>query len=481
MPRARPTAVQILIAAYAAVVFAVLGIVPLWLDELQQVAPGRESLTALLRWVQMNPGASPLPYLAQRAFVDLFGTSAFVVRIPAALCSIAGAWVFAALCSRFGIRSPAWATALFLALPLQFRYALEARGYSLGLLCTLVSFLLLLRVGERGTVGAAALYGASVALGLYSQPLTILPVLGGLFWLIGERDANSQTKRRVLRGASIGVLSFVPWYWLQRQVQEGSGTMSLYFFSWRQMKPLGPLHDLSGGGYLCSAALLVAAVVGWSKLRNRRLLACAALAALAGPILVDALVNYFFAARQLLFAAPVLALCAAAGIERLRAGERQWAGYAVLLAFFASAAVSDYRLATVPKDDFGAQAKVLAAHVPADACVAVAPPNQVVYYLFLRPELERKICAEPPDAARVIAVMSPYSTQVERGQLSELLDRSYDKAAVLQSGAGEIVEYRRRQLGPDTTPRACFDSRLHHGTQGRAEIGAPTVSGRTPP
>jgi hypothetical protein len=40
--------------------------------------------------------------------------------------------------------------------------------------------------------------------------------------------------------------------------------------------------------------------------------------------------------------------------------------------------------------------------------------------------------------------MSPYSTQRERGQLSDLLDRSYDKSALLQTGAGEIVDYRRR-------------------------------------
>jgi hypothetical protein len=64
--------------------------------------------------------------------------------------------------------------------------------------------------------------------------------------------------------------------------------------------------------------------------------------------------------------------------------------------------------------------------------------------LFLRPVLERRICAEPPGAARVVAVMSPYSTQRERGQLSDLLDRSYDKSALLQTGAGEIVDYRRR-------------------------------------
>jgi len=281
-------------------------------------------------------------------------------------------------------------------------------------------------------------------LGLYSQPLTILPVFGGLLWLIGERDANSRTKRSILGAAIIGILSFVPWYLLQRHAQEAYGTMALYFFSWRQITPLGLLHELSGGGYLCSTALLLGAVVGLPRLRNRRLLACVAAAALAGPILVDALVNYFFAARQLLFAAPVLALCAARGIERLREGGRWWAGYALLLAFLAAAAVGDYRLATTPKDEFGAQARVLAAPLPADACVAVAPPTQVAYYLFLRPELEQRICEEPPHAARVVAVMSPYSTQADRDQLSRLLDETYDKAAVLQSGAGEIVEYRHR-------------------------------------
>ncbi|MGC9947391.1 MAG: glycosyltransferase family 39 protein [Bryobacteraceae bacterium] len=444
MSEARPNAVLVVIAGYAALVFAVLGIVPLWLDELQQLVLGRESVAALLRWVQLNPGASPLPYLAQRAIVDLCGTSPFVVRIPAALSSIAGAGVFAALCGRFGIRSPAWATALFLALPLQFRYALEARGYSQGLLCALASLLLLLRLRERGTVGAAALYGASVALGLYSQPLTILPVFGGLLWLIGERDANPQTKRLVLGAVAIGVLSFVPWYWLQRQALEASGSMALYFFSWRQVTPLVLLHELSGGGYVCSATLLFGAALGLAKLPNRRFLACVALAALAGPILVDALVNYFFAARQFLFAAPVLAVCAAGGFEWLCQRGRRWTGYVSLLAFLTAAALSDYRQATVPKDGFGAQAKVLAAPLSADDCVAVAPPNHLSYYAFLRPGLEHRICAEPPDAARVVAVMSPYSTQGERDQLSNLLERAYDKAAVLQSGAGEILEYRRR-------------------------------------
>lgn len=440
MAKERPNAVAILIAAYAAVVFAVLGLTPLWLDELAQIAVGRESLAAMVRWAEMNPGGSLLPYLAQRAAIELFGRSPFVARIPAAICSIAGAVVFASLCRRLGLRSPFWATALFLAMPLQFRYALEARGYSMGLLCSLVSLLLFLRTRERGNVTTFACYAVWVALGLYSQPLTVVPVLACLFWLIGEREVSARIKRSILAAASIGVLAFLPWYLLQRRFQEASAL--LYFFSWKQVSAIGLLHGLSGGGLLCSVPILIAVAAGVVRIRNGRLLGCVAGAALAGPILIDALVNYFFAVRQLLFAAPALALCAASGFEWLLEGKRRWAGYALAVSFCCAAAVSDWRQATVPKDGFGAQAGVLA-HLPADTCVAIAPAAHEFYYTYLRPNLEGKICAETPREATVWAVTSPYSTIGDRVQLSQMLG-GYQEAAVLQSGGGTIVAYRRQ-------------------------------------
>jgi hypothetical protein len=49
MSKARPNAVLVLIAAYAVLVFAALGITPLWLDELQQLVLGRKRVAALLR------------------------------------------------------------------------------------------------------------------------------------------------------------------------------------------------------------------------------------------------------------------------------------------------------------------------------------------------------------------------------------------------------------------------------------------------
>ena len=286
MPRARPSAVAVAIAAYAALVLGVLAITPLWLDEIAQLAFGHQSWAALIESIQTNPGAAPLPYLEQRAITALFGHSVFVARLPAASCSIAGALVFAGLCSPFGIRRRAWATVLFLAVPLQFRYALEARGYSQGLLCVLLSLWLFLRASERGTLASAVWYGASVAFGLYSQPLTLLPVFGELLWLIGQRDVNSQTKRALLGAALAGGLAFVPWYVLQHRTEERFASMSLYFFSWHQVTPLRFLHEMSGGGYVCSAALLFAAFAGLamrSKLRRPGLLASMLLAGLGGP------------------------------------------------------------------------------------------------------------------------------------------------------------------------------------------------------
>ena len=440
----RPSAVAIVIAAYAALVFAVLGIVPLWLDELLQATSGRESLAALLRSVELNPGTSPLPYLVQRAMILVMGNSPYVARIPAALCSIAGAAVFARICRRFGIASPAWATALFLVIPLQFRYALEARGYSQGLLCVLLSLLLFLRGCELGTGAAAVLYGLSVGVGLYSQPLTALPVVASLFWLIGQREIAVGTRRTMAGTAGLALAAYLPWFLLQRHAQESAGTLAAYFFSWRQVTPWEMLHEVSGGGYICGAASLAAAAVGVTKMPHRRFLGCVAVGCVAGPIFVDTLDDYFFAARQLLFAVPVLALCAAAGVERLRQGRRPYPGYALAALLIGTAAVSDYRVATVPKDGFGQQAAVLAARFPPDGCLAVVPPNQVVYYEFLRPELAGKICGGTLTDGNVVAVMSPYSTVGEREELLELLNRSYEEQAVWQAGAGAIVDYRRR-------------------------------------
>src|ERR1700693_3326958 len=102
MFRASSRPLILIVLLYAGIVLLVLGRTPLWLDEVQQFGNTRHSsVQELLRWVQVNAGASPLPYLLQRAVVTVLGYSAFAARLPAALCSVISGGVFAALCFRF--------------------------------------------------------------------------------------------------------------------------------------------------------------------------------------------------------------------------------------------------------------------------------------------------------------------------------------------------------------------------------------------
>ncbi len=421
----------VLLAVYSAVVLGALGWTPLWLDEVQQLGNTRHStVPELLRWVQVNAGASPLPYLIQRAFVNVLGYSAFAVRLPAALCSILAGVVFAALCSRFLPRGRLVAVAMFLLLPLQFRYALEARVYSQGLLFSLMSLWLFLRLREQ-----AWLYGLTIALGLYSQPLTCFPVLAQVVY--GWR------RRGVAVAAGAAALSFLPWYVLQHRAQAQYALIvkPIAFFSFRQVTPPVLLHDLTGGGYACTVALLLLAV--GTECTVPVCFYTMAIS-LAGPILADVVFNYFFAERQLLFALPALIILAGLGFEQMCQKRRAILGYALLAVFFISAAVKDFRLATVPKDDLARTADAIVSRLPSDACILAAPPEQVAFYVFLRPELEGRSCLKDRTYPEILAATSSYTTAAERKTLVDSMSSAYAAGQVEAIGQNDLTMYRLR-------------------------------------
>ncbi len=441
---AAKSAIVALLVLYAAGVLGVLGRTPLWLDEVQQFGNTRHSTVAeLLRWVQVNLGASPLPYLVQRGFVSVLGYSAFAARLPAALCSIFSGVVFAALCWRFLARGCLVALALFLVLPLQFRYGLEGRVYSQALLFALISMWLFLRLAEQPSLGLAFPYGIAVALGLYSQPLTCFPALAQAV-VCGPR------RRYVLPAVGAAALSFLPWYILQHRAQAEHGLIvkPIAFFSYRQVMPQVVLHDLTGGGYACTAALLLLAA--WGALSrapeplSRRLLGYTAAISLAGPLLMDVIFNYFFAERQLLFALPALIILAGWGFERLCLARRATLGYALLAVFFVPAAVKDFRLATVPKDDLARTADAIAARLPSGACVLTAPPEHVAFYVFLRPELEGRACGQDQMYPEILAVTSAYTTAAERQSLVDSISSVYDPEQAMTIGQSGLTIYRHR-------------------------------------
>src|SRR5690348_3983669 len=137
------------IIVYGIALFGCLSLRPLWLDEVLQLGGTmNSSLAALLRWIPYNIGASPLGYLVQRPFVLATGPSPFWARVPAAVFSIAGCVSMVGLCRALDLPRRAWlfSLLLFVIVPSQFRYAVEARPYSQALWLSILSMILLLHL-----------------------------------------------------------------------------------------------------------------------------------------------------------------------------------------------------------------------------------------------------------------------------------------------------------------------------------------------
>jgi uncharacterized membrane protein len=430
------------LGVYAALLFSVLPLTPLWLDEIQQFGNRRDmTLAELIRWIQLNAGASPLPYLVQRLWVNWLGYSAFVARIPSAVSSVLAGVVFAGICPRFldpelndRGRGRWLALLLFLALPVQFRYGMEARPYSQGLLFSLLSLWLFLKLQESYSPGLAAIYGLTVAAGLYVQPLTLFPALAQAAYVFRQKTEGRSQKseaRRAKRSSSpkpladargsvtivlwvgAAVLSYLPWYIPQHRAQVAYALVSppTAFFNWRQIDPRIVLHDSTGGGYWCAVPLL--ALAAWGALRagpQRRLLLYLICGSVAGPILMDLVFNYFFAERQLLFAMPAVILLAAQGFERLaKPVSCALAGIFLVAIFLVSAAVTDFRQASIPRDDLASAAGAIASLLPSDACLLAQPPEQIAFYLFFHPELQMRVCSGNFANPEILAVASVYT------------------------------------------------------------------------
>ncbi len=420
----------ILLCAYAALCLAVLNATPLWLDEVLQLGVAwQRSLRELLPWIEVNPGAVPLPYIVQQGSLAVFGHSAFAARLPAAIFSILAGWAFMALCDRIGIRFRFLALALFLFFPLQFRYALEARGYSQGVFFTVATLWIFLALRETASLSLAALYFATIAVGMYFHPFLLFPVAA---------QVVSTTDRRIWISAALAGLCFAPWEILQHQARASYVFPAL--FPVGRVTPLTILHELTGGGYVSAAVLLF--LTGFGLIRANmpapahRLLTVTAIFCIAGPLIGDLAFHYFFAGRQLLIAAPALVLLAAHGFENLCSRSRALAA-ALVAIFIGIAAVKDFQDATIPKDDLAASAEAVASRIDSDSCVITAPSWSIDYFVFFHPGVAFRHCADPVQSREVITVVAP-------GETPPHLPDSYALENVSSAGRSRLTVWRRQ-------------------------------------
>lgn len=401
-----------MIVGYGLAILACLAVRPLWVDEVLQLIATKSapSVRAMFESIRISVGAAPLGYLTQRPFVRLAGASAFWARFPSALCSVASCGLLLWICRklRLSVATSALATGIFMIAPSQVRYAMEARPYAEALLLGLVAAVALANPARRPSIGAAVLAMLAVAAGLYTQTLIVFPLCGIALWYSVAALRSGHGGRAILPIACVGAAGalYAPWYLANLGIWHLHMQLSGYpSFHWTRALAPDVFKGISGGSIVCSAALLFLAAAG---LRAKRdvggLMACAAIFAIAGPLIEDSLQNYFFAARQILYAVPALAVLAGLGFEAWWRRSRMVAVAA--LAVFAAAALEgavSYQMHA--KENWRAAAAALADVTRDGYCLdmPVDSGNMDLYSVF-EPSLASHTCADPNNQARVAFV-----------------------------------------------------------------------------
>ena len=224
----------------------------------QYQRPDNTSWGETLKALEGNAEQSPLYFLLARLWTELFGYSVSSIRSLSAFISLLGFPLLFWLCRLLFDRTLAdrtlaesnpavpWvATALFAISPLHVLYAQEARPYSLWTVLMLASSALLLwvlRSPQSKRRSGWIAYGATIALGLYTQLLCGLVILAhALYVAIVEKQRGewrwSLAARSYLLATGGGVLAFLPWLLLLlhnlAQVNEAtSATMRSFPFGY---------------------------------------------------------------------------------------------------------------------------------------------------------------------------------------------------------------------------------------------------------
>ena len=303
---------------------------PLWLDEVLQLSDTYHNrLDETTDRVAHNPGGVPLPYLVQNIFVNSVGHPFYSARALAVLWAIAAMAAFVWLVR---LLHTGWLPAAlsFALMPISLRYALEVRQYGPALAFVVLATALLLWLDRQPSAGRAALYALALSGGLYSHPYVAFAIMAHAIWVFRRPSA-----RYVFPACACAVLSFVPWYlhahtyWIQAVIKGGYQSN----FTWRTMLMIP--HELSGGGYVLTCAVIALAIYGYRRTEiepsAKNLLALCILTPLPLVMAANIVFRYFFAIRQLIFILPPLCILFAEGLRALPKVPRAALGTLLLL------------------------------------------------------------------------------------------------------------------------------------------------------
>lgn len=422
-------------AFYAMVLAFLIGVRPLWLDEIIQVLDSRHATAGeVVRQVRYSPGSAPLGTLVQHWTLDATGYSAWKARLPAAVFGVGCVLLTGLVALELGLARPWLAAALFGVLPLTLRYAAEARGYSQAMFCALLATLLFLRLARNPTPATALFYCLALAAAIYTQPYAALPAGAHVLWAVLSRKGKAALYST---GAGVvAVLAFLPWFlWARGNWTSSVNSGNLHFFATFRT-PLMLFRELSGAGYWGSGLLLLLCVLGAMRLRADRPTLAFLLLSVTVPVVgvfaADAVFDYFLAARQMLWILPPAALLASAA--------QRPAGVALAVLLLAVSLYKSAMYFSSREEDWDAAARALAVEVQRGACLELATPGTLVYLQFFVPHLGRAAC----DSSTVVAAITPYTAAGEREALLRRLEaEGYATRATRRAGGTTLVLLRR--------------------------------------
>jgi len=391
----------------------------------------------------------PLGYLLQKAAFVWTGDSRWAGRLPSALGSLLGCVGVFQLGRRLPLRFPLVTVLLFAVSPLQLRYALEARPYSLALALSIWAGVLFLDLLAKPTFVRAFPYGCLVLAGLYTQPYSVFVPLAHLTWLICFRRQLTRQVFLVTGALTFAISGFLPWYAWANHIWTSSLTQAPQSSGISPQTGLLILRELSGAGYPGTVLLLGYARLGWYKgfrfRPDRYLWALVLILPIVLALLVDRQFGYFFAIRQIIFVLPPLALLAAWGIEthaQHRSREAPLGGALLLLILL----IGDVRFFRKPRESWEGAAQILRTLTKQGSCIIFVPTDSEPLYSFFAPELNHHACTDQGQYSTGIAMaVSPYGVPSFRALQKQLTESGYRKQTEYNP-QGPRVEWYRREL-----------------------------------
>jgi 4-amino-4-deoxy-L-arabinose transferase-like glycosyltransferase len=450
-PKSQVALFLVFFVVYGICLFLLLPHLSLWLDELLNVIGAEKAtMSLLLDYVAHNSGGVPLGYWTQRFCIDLFGFSEFSARVPSACSSLAAVIGIFLLAYRLKARFPALPATLFCMVPLQWRYAIEARPYSMALALTIWSTVIFFQLVEKPQIKMALLYSVVVLAGLYTNPYALFVSMAHVLWLF---QPSSRSKIKTVLALAVisnafAVALFLPWYLHVRHLwamdvptNNGTGVLKLLELI---------LKELVGGGYVGSVLVLALATIGVKHLlatyRDAAYLLIFWLAAgVVFPLVGNALFHYFFAARQLIFALAPLALLAGFGIEAMWTQNKK---AAIVLASSLTIIFlfNDVNLFLKPRENWRSAAATLKQLSVDGTCLIFVPADSLNLYRVFDSTLTDDNClSHLADYHELAIAISPYAPKTAVRSSSKVLPQPFQKERELNLVGPIIRLYRQRQ------------------------------------